>query len=81
MLTFQKVRNAKNIQNIDIQNIDIQYIDILVYKIVDDPTCKITVLYYQEQDQRSDENHFRNIYFRAFDFFNKSKGLKYIFRK
>ena len=28
--------------------------------------------YYQEQDQRSDENNFVNIYFRAFDFFNKS---------
>ena len=31
--------------------------------------------YYQEQDQRSDENHFQNIYFRAFDFFNKSLSL------
>ena len=26
---------------------------------------------YQEQDQRSDENHFLNIYFRAFDFLAK----------
>ena len=31
--------------------------------------------YYQEQDQRSDENNYLNIYFRAFDFFNKSLSI------
>ena len=27
--------------------------------------------YHQEQDQRSDENHFLNIYFKGLDFFNE----------
>ena len=53
----------------------IGYIHIHTYIMLNTFSFREPEFYYQEQDQRSDENHFLNIYFRAFDYFNKSLSI------